>query len=105
MFRLVFGNTIFCKSHFTNHLIRIYGKYIRHSYPESTKKHTKAGLEENIFKTKVLRCLLNAILTSVFANTVYTSYTLFQQLREYYTPDTEVVKRFDKETQSENRDF
>ena len=42
------------------------------------------GLEQKIFKTKVLRWLENAILTLVFANTVNISYTCFQQLHKQY---------------------
>ena len=41
-------------------------------------------LKENIFKTKVLRWLENAILIMDFANTVNTSYMFFQQLQKYY---------------------
>ena len=40
--------------------------------------------EENIFETKVLRLLENAILTSAFANTANTPYRFFQQLQKHY---------------------
>ena len=54
------------------------------SCPESTTGPTMVGLEDEIFKTKVVRWLENAILILNFANTVETSNELGQQLYKQY---------------------
>ena len=75
-------HSLLCMSTIGPTMVRIYRKCIRHSFfLQSTKGPTMVWLVEKVFKAKVLRWLENAIMTSVFANTVNTSYTFFNSHR------------------------